>query len=153
MKIVRINNSENREALANIISISMQTESAYETLKLKTEDASLFQWVENKQEATTDFIISLLRLQDELNYATKHVFGNKDVFSLQPVQAKSLIVSLDNDVLMRECKKIDEAHWYFIMEEMTKHHAASKIYQLLNRRLERLNNNFRLDENPSLLVS
>ena len=152
MKVFSIKHKENLDALSNIINASMQTEADYETLKYKTEDIDLQQWIENKQESTTDFILAGLRLFDELSNNVQSSIGLKNDFDLDTLNTRSLIVNLEPEILKRECKKIDESHWYLIIQEMSKHEVDSKIYKFLNKRLEKLNYGLILEENPTLLV-
>lgn len=152
MKVYSLKPQEDLNALANLIAGCMQTESDYETLKCKTDDTDLFQWVETKQESTTDFIMSALRLFDELNFSNHANIGMPSNINTEILNTKSLIVNLNSEVFIRECKKIGEAHWHFIMKEMSKYNANSKVYQLLNKRLEILNNKAYSEERTPLLV-
>lgn len=152
MKVYSITPTKITARLSNIIVSCMRTESDYETLKCKTDDVELFQWVESKQESTTDFILSALSLLEELNPISTSSLDIKNDLNLETVDTKSLIVNLEPQVLIRECQKIDEAHWHYIIEEMNNHASDSKIYKLLNNRLQKLNYKNGFEKNPPLLV-
>ena len=152
MKTYRNTITENIESLRALVKASLKIESDYETLKLKTEDMSLFQWVEAKQESTTDFILATLSLLKDLSIKNNGGFiFNKEILD-EDLKTRSLIVPLNSEVIERECSKIDEYHLYSIIETMAKNKVDSKIYKLLNKRLEKLNNSIKYNQNPPLLV-
>ncbi|MDD7886625.1 hypothetical protein [Flavivirga sp. 57AJ16] len=96
------------DSLQKMLVLSLHAEASYEQLKTKTNHMDIRDWLTAKQELTTDFILKILTLSQEFEIHPQSPPIKKASLNQIWLNMKLKFISIDNNLIIRKCQKIDK---------------------------------------------
>ena len=134
----RIKYEVGSDTLQKILLASLSAESSYDQLMTKTSNKVILEWLGAKKEFTTDFILKVLTELEEMDIEPRY----KSAISLKINQffanLKSLIIPPKDELVIRECLKVDGNYLKEINEVLKSAVITDELYQLYTLQKEKI---------------
>lgn len=135
---IRIKYEVGSETLQRILLASLRAESNYDQLKLKTSNKVILEWLDEKKEYTTDFILKVLTLLEEMDIEPQ----SKSAIRLRVSQffsnIKSLVIPPKDELVIRECLNVDSEYLRVINELLKSAVITDELYQLYQSQADKI---------------
>ncbi|MFB9057418.1 DUF2383 domain-containing protein [Mariniflexile ostreae] len=114
----QINQDIKTDSLHKMLELSFDAESSYEELKINTVNSELVQWLTEKQELTTDFIMKILTLLQHYEVPPRSNTTLKGKIGKMWLDMKLKVFKLDASLIVKECCKIDDLMLDMLSKQM-----------------------------------
>lgn len=148
----RITYEVGSETLQKILLASLSAESSYDQLKTKTSNKVILDWLDAKKEFTTDFILKVLMHLEEMEIEPKSKSAIRARLDQFISNVKSLIIPFKDELVIRECLKVDAAYLNEIGEVLKSSSITDELYQLYSNQQEKIRMRSRPVESFEILV-
>jgi len=128
------------ETLQEILIASLKAEASYEHLMNKTVNQSLYQWLEFRKEATTDFILKVLQYLEEMKVPPVSYSGLDIKIHHLLSDIKFLFLSRREESLISSSLSIDEKYLENLYKVLKHPTVTDNLYQLYRKQIDLIRN-------------
>ena len=126
------------ESLQRTLISSMKAELSYDLLISKTKNTDVIHWISEKKECTTDFILKVLTMLEDMEIQAKLNKGLRFKFNHLWFDLKTFVLPLENEDAVRECLMIDNHYLDELENELKSVIMTDHIYALYTAQREKL---------------
>lgn len=148
----QINYLKGADSLYKILELSFDAEASYEELKSTTLNRDLIDWLTTKQELTTDFIMQILTLLQHYEIPPRSHYTMKGKIGKIWLDVKLKFLKFNNDLIVRECNKIDNLMLEVISKQIKLGLTNKEISQIYTNYKKKLRLLLNLQQSQELLI-
>jgi len=139
----RIKYQVGSETLQEILVASLKAETSYEYLMSKTKNEGLYQWLEFRKEATTDFILKVLQYLEEMNIVAASYSNFNVKFQNFVSDIKVLLMAKGEEAVISLSLETDEKYLESLYKVLKHPTVTDKLYKEYNSQIEIIRNSAR----------